>query len=371
MMHNTEDEYYIGTMSGTSLDAIDTVIVSVKDNHAQLHHSYTHPIPTALKARLLRAATAESLALIELGALDHEFGLLLAEAVNALLAQANMPKEAIRAIGSHGQTICHQPDIAAPFSWQIGDANQIAAHTGIDTITDFRRKDIALGGQGAPLVCAFHQAHLTDAHTTVVLNIGGIANITVLRPNHAPIGFDTGAGNMLMDYYHQCQTGEQFDCDAQVARTGTLNHELLERLLDEPYLTLPPPKSTGRELFSPNWLETKLHALSLSHADIMRTLCEYSAISIANALTAYEHEQASLLLCGGGARNPLLVERLGALLPNWQLALTDARGVSSQYMEAMAFAWLAYRFVHRLTGNLPSVTGASRACILGALHVAN
>ncbi|MDO5091343.1 MAG: anhydro-N-acetylmuramic acid kinase [Cardiobacteriaceae bacterium] len=364
--------HYIGIMSGTSVDAVDTVLVAISGKRLELIATHTHPIPQALKARILDIASHYDTSLLTLGALDRELGILFADAVNQLIEKHHLARHTIRAIGSHGQTICHRPDDEQPFTMQIGDANQIAALTHIDTIADFRRKDMALGGQGAPLVPAFHHTLFGNNHsTTIVLNIGGIANITVLRPGQPVLGYDTGPGNMLMDNYHQQQTGEHYDRDAHIAKSGTVNDALLARLLAEPYLARPYPKSTGRELFSPAWLATQLADIDLPARDIQRTLLEYTAQTIAAQVEPFRSGDApQLLACGGGARNPLLMQRLAELLPHWQVDTTDSQGVSGEYMEAMAFAWLAHRFLEGESGNVPEVTGASRYTVLGALYPA-
>lgn len=262
---------------------------------------------------------------------------------------------------------------------QLGDANIIAAKTHITTIADFRRKDMALGGQGAPLVPAFHQQLFsTPDATRVILNIGGISNITVLTPNQAVTGFDTGPGNMLMDAWIHQHNGEQYDANAKWAKTGTVNEILLETLLDEPYFKQPAPKSTGRELFNLPWLKQKLSGLDIPAEDVQATLAEFTAITITNDVITYQYNEKSelsikqeLLVCGGGAHNPLLMARLTARLPEWQVMSTTEREVDSDNMEAMAFAWLAYRTHHNKPGNLPEVTGASGLTSLGAIYPAS
>lgn len=364
--------HYIGIMSGTSVDAVDTVLVAIADKRLELVATHTHAIPPALKARILDMASHYDTSLLTLGALDRELGVLFAEAVNQLIEKNDIDRNTVRAIGSHGQTVCHRPDDAQPFTMQIGDANQIAALTGIDTVADFRRKDMALGGQGAPLVPAFHHTLFGNDHSaTVVLNIGGIANITVLRPGEPVLGYDTGPGNMLMDAFHREQTGEHYDRDAQVAKSGETDDALLASLMAEPYLARPYPKSTGRELFNPAWLTDKLHNITIPAANIQRTLLEFTARTIAEQIETFRLGKApQVLVCGGGSRNPLLMQRLAELLPGWQVDSTDSQGVSSEYMEAMAFAWLAHRFMERQSGNVPEVTGASRYAVLGALYPA-
>ncbi len=366
-------ELYIGIMSGTSLDGIDTALVEITDDHVRLIDHYDHPIPSDLKQRVLDIAVGQETNLREVGEIDHLLGHLYADAVLELLFKSSLQAEQITAIGNHGQTVFHQPVGNTPFTMQLGDANIIAARTGIDTIADFRRADMALGGQGAPLVPAFHQDLFGSLNkNTVVLNIGGIANVSVLRPNQPVIGYDTGPGNMLMDAWCERHTGDRFDKNGQLARKGFVDDALLSTLMAEPYLRQAPPKSTGRELFNLAWLDDKLQEFDLSIEDIQRTLCEYTALTIANEVDRYFNSQGSeLLICGGGGRNPLLVERLAHLLPRWNVSSTTSKGVDSDNMEAMAFAWLAYRRTHDLPSNLPEVTGASKAVSLGVIYLAD
>lgn len=368
---NTKQRF-VGVMSGTSMDGVDTVLVEIENNQIRLLNSLDFPFPDQLKQRLLNICLGQPTNLAEVGELDHLLGHLFADAVNALLKHANCPAESVTAIGNHGQTVYHRPDGDAPFTMQIGDANIIAAKTGIDTVADFRRKDMALGGQGAPLVPAFHHSiFATRESSVVVLNIGGIANISVLRPNQPVIGYDTGPGNMLMDAWCSIHRGSKYDKDAQFAREGVVVPELLTQLMTEPYLLRSAPKSTGRELFNLPWLEQQLETMTLTSQDVQRTLCEYTTVTIANEVERYSvGDKPELLVCGGGAYNPLLMERLTELLPQWCVLTTDQRGVDSNNMEAMAFAWLAQRRIHNLPSNLPEVTGASQLASLGVLYPA-
>lgn len=367
-------ELYIGVMSGTSMDGVDTALVSIEDTGITLLAHDEFPMPEDIKARLLEVCIGQKTDLIAIGELDHQLGHLFADAVLQLLNKSDMPASSVTAIGNHGQTVFHQPTGDSPFTMQLGDANIIAAKTQIQTVADFRRKDMALGGQGAPLVPAFHHTifHPQDS-SVVVLNIGGISNISVLRPNQPTLGYDTGPGNMLMDAWVDKHTGVKFDCDAQFALKGQLNQALLEQLLNESYLSQTPPKSTGRELFNLPWLEQQLTEFKgLAAEDVQRTLCEYTALTIANEVETYRlGSQAALYVCGGGTRNPLLMKRLSELLPSWEVESTTSKGVDADYMEAMAFAWLAQRHVHQLPSNLPEVTGASRAASLGVLYRAD
>lgn len=360
-------------MSGTSLDGIDTVLVEIERNRVRLIDCNDFSIPETIKQRVLEICLGQSTNLVEIGQIDHLLGKLYAEAVNVLLEKSLYSAEQITAIGNHGQTVFHQPTGGTPFTTQLGDANIIAALTGIDTVADFRRKDIALGGQGAPLVPAFHQSLFGSNHSSVVvLNIGGIANISVLSPDQKVMGYDTGPGNMLMDAWCVKHTDQPYDKDALFAKQGKVNQELLGKLMNEPYLNLDAPKSTGRELFNLPWLESQLAGINLSIEDVQRTLCEYSAVTIANEVQRYSQGPSpELLVCGGGGYNPLLMERLGKLLPDWDVMLTDDKGVDSNNMEAMAFAWLAYRRIYNLPSNLPEVTGASKAVSLGVMYFAD
>lgn len=361
-----DTEHYIGIMSGTSLDGIDAVLVATDGRRIELKGSASAPIEPLLRERLLALASGAAITAQAWGELDVALGQAYADATMQLLANTSMQASDILAIGCHGQTVWHQPDAGLPFSLQLGDGNRIAALTGITTVTDFRRKDMALGGQGAPLVPAFHQQVLGHPERLrVVVNIGGIANITVLAPGRPVQGYDVGPGNMLMDLWCRQHTGARFDKDAALAQTGRVLPDLLARLMNEPWLALPAPKSTGRELFNEAWLQAHL-AGHEAVADVQATLAEFTAAAIAQQvppLTAGE-----LLVCGGGGHNPLLMDRLAALLPGWQVATTTQAGVDMDAMEAMAFAWLAHQTLHRLPGNLPETTGATRPAVLGAVH---
>lgn len=374
-------EKYIGLMSGTSMDGVDAVLVEINNNNIQLLGSHPFAMGNNLKQSLLDICLGQPTNLQTLGELDHRLGHLFADAVLALLKKTNTQAADVTAIGSHGQTVFHSPHTEYAFTMQIGDANIIAAKTGITTIADFRRKDMAFGGQGAPLVPAFHQQLFSSTQCTrVILNIGGIANITVLEPNKAVTGFDTGPGNMLMDAWINLHQQKNYDEDGNWARSGSISAPLLTLLLSEPYLEQPAPKSTGRELFNLTWLQQYLadpaiEKLQLSACDIQATLTEYTAQTIANevkktGLTATVNPN-ELLVCGGGAHNSILMQRLTELLPNWCVMTTADRGVDIDNMEAMAFAWLAYRTMHHQSGNLPEVTGARRLAQLGAIYPAD
>ncbi|WP_299015215.1 anhydro-N-acetylmuramic acid kinase [uncultured Photobacterium sp.] len=360
-------ERYIGIMSGTSMDGVDTVLVEIDGNQIELLCDHSFPMGENLKRSLLDICLGQPTSLQAIGELDHRLGHLFADAVLALLDKAGIDPSTVKAIGSHGQTVFHSPNTEYAFTMQLGDANIISAKTGITTIADFRRKDMAFGGQGAPLVPAFHQQLFSQPDLTrVILNIGGIANITILDPGKPVTGFDTGPGNMLMDAWINKHQGKRFDSDGEWALSGKLNTELLNTLISNPYFALQPPKSTGRELFNLPWLEEHLALFSLPPEDVQRTLAEFTAVTISNDVK--KERPGELLVCGGGAHNRLIMNRLTELLPKWQVMTTADRGVDIDNMEAMAFAWLAYRTLHKLPGNLPEVTGASQLTSLGAIY---
>lgn len=385
-----QPELYIGLMSGTSLDAVDAVVASIDDKQVVLDAELSQPIPKSLKDRLVAVNTGSATTLKEIGVIDHLLGELYASTVLKLLSESRIDASCIRAIGNHGQTVFHNPEGDTPFTVQLGDANVIAAETGIDTIADFRRLDVALGGQGAPLTPAFHHFLFhSDKKNTVVLNVGGICNITVLPVQGEVCGFDTGPGNMLMDMWCQQHTGQAFDKDANWARQGKVNEPLLRLLMSDPYLHRTPPKSTGREHYNMDWLDKQVHG-DLVSVDVQRTLCEFTVRSAAeqiqacvpNQLSADESEgehsidgygndaENVLLVCGGGANNPLIMKRLQDQLPNWHVETTMERGVPVDRVEALAFAWLARQRTYGLPSNLPAVTGASREASLGVLYAA-
>lgn len=359
-------------MSGTSLDAIDAALVDFSaDQTPKIVQTYAHPIPTTLRSEIELICQPGSDEINRAGALDRRLGELFAEATLLLLEKSNIPASQIRAIGSHGQTIRHHPDKPTAFTLQIGDPNTIAFHTGITTVADFRRMDVAAGGQGAPLVPAFHDAILRDANENrVVVNIGGMANITVLAKNTPVTGFDTGPGNVLMDSWIQKKRQLPYDNDGIWAISGQCHIPLLDQLLSHPYIQAPAPKSTGRETFHLAWLESALTAFAtVSDADIQRTLLEFTARSIALAIDALPLSIDRVLLCGGGSHNTALKERISALLAGASVGTTTDVGIEADWLEAMAFAWLAKQRIENKPGNIPAVTGARRHCILGGVYV--
>ena len=364
--------FYIGLMSGTSLDGIDAVLVEIKapDQLRQQGWQYT-PFPLDLREKLLRFCFAENIPLRTLGELDAELGKMFARSALALLDDACLSPSQIQAIGSHGQTVHHHPYGHNPYSLQIGDPNQIAEHTGITTVADFRRRDIAAGGQGAPLVPAFHQAMFhSPLENRAVLNIGGIANLTLLpADDHLPVtGFDTGPGNTLLNRWISRQTGKPWDERGGWARGGRCIDKLLQSFLTDPYFSSPPPKSTGPEYFGAKWLESHLLLFADQRPqDIQATLTHLTAISISSQIRQLKPQPQKLLVCGGGVHNAFLMELLTDTC-RCTVESTAQHGIDPDRVEATAFAWLAYRTMEGQPGNLPGVTGAKRPTILGGVY---
>ncbi|MFJ5508639.1 anhydro-N-acetylmuramic acid kinase [Pectobacterium jejuense] len=363
---------YIGVMSGTSLDGVDVVLAAIDEHTVAQQASYCHPIPQDIKMAILGMCQGQAVTLSALGQLDTRLGILFAEAVLTLLKETELGAQDITAIGCHGQTVWHEPTGDAPCTLQIGDNNRVAALTGITTVGDFRRRDLAYGGQGAPLVPSFHHALLLHpVERRIVLNVGGIANLSLLVPGAPVRGYDTGPGNMLLDAWIWRYCAQPYDKDAAWAMSGQVNPLLLRRMLTDPYFALRAPKSTGREYFNLGWLERMLADLPpIAPQDVQATLVELTAVSIAEQVLLVGGCER-LLVCGGGARNPLIMARLSALLSGIEVSTTDECGVSGDDMEALAFAWLASRTLSGLPGNLPSVTGASQETVLGAIYPVN
>ncbi len=366
--------YYIGLISGTSLDAIDAALVSFNSERCELQQSLALPIADEIRQQALSLLIPGDNELARLCRLDVQLGHLFAEAVQALLAQADLASSTICAIGSHGQTLRHCPDGAFPTSLQIGDPNIIVERTGITTVADFRRRDMAAGGQGAPLVPAFHQAMLQDSrYNRVVVNIGGIANVTVLAKDRKKpvIGFDTGPGNALLDSWTQQHLQQTHDKEGRWAAGGTCHQALLDTLVKDPYFSQAPPKSTGRETFNLQWLEKSLQNFSgLKAQDIQTTLVELTAITIAQAILKHHPDAEQVFICGGGHHNKFLMQRLAVHLPEQVIQPTQAIGIDPDWVEAIAFAWLAKQTLDGQAGNLISVTGARHAVILGGIYPA-
>jgi anhydro-N-acetylmuramic acid kinase len=363
---------YLGLISGTSADSIDSVLVSFSRGVPQLLASHAHPWPTALRERMLALAQGETaLDLDTFGRLDVEIGHGFADAALQLLEHSDTPATAVRAIGSHGQTLRHRPTGTYPFTLQLGDPSVIAERCGIDVVADFRRADIAAGGQGAPLLPALHAMLLArPGHARVVLNLGGIANITVLGADGRVLGFDTGPANGLLDAWCLRQRNEPFDRDGAYAASGRPDAGLLDALLADPYFALPPPKSTGREHFHLDWLATRAPSTALDPADVQATLLELTARSVAMAIAQHAPDAEEVLACGGGVHNGALMRRLSELLAPRVLLSTSRYGIDPDFLEATAFAWLARQRLLGLPGNLPAVTGARGPRVLGAIYSA-
>ena len=364
--------YFIGLMSGTSLDSIDAVIVSFSPSF-KLHAHHSHPLPTELRQQILRLNHTGPDEIDSLGALDIALGRLFADAVQTLLANSGIAATQIHAIGSHGQTIRHRPERA--FSLQIGDPASIAEQTGITTVADFRRRDLAAGGQGAPLVPAFHQALFQQrGQDRVLVNLGGMANITLLPGDETRpvLGYDTGPGNVLMDTWIRQQHGLAYDADGQWATQGQIQPDLLQTLMDHPYFAARPPKSTGREQFDLPWLQQALATLKTPPApvDVQATLLELTAASLGQAIKQHQLTRPEVFLCGGGSHNQALITRLRHHLPDIPITTTDALGLAPDWVEAAAFAWFAMRTLEQQTSSLSAVTGAKGNRILGAVHFA-
>jgi len=365
-------EVYVGLMSGTSLDGIDVAIVDFGNFPPRIIHGHTTPYPDSVRQRLHDLCQSPSTTLDLLYGLDAELGELYAKAVNQALELASLDTAGVAALGCHGQTIRHSPDSARPYTAQIGDPNRIAALTGITTVADFRRKDIALGGQAAPLAPAFHRFLFQSSdENRGLINIGGIANITCLPADtmQPVLGFDTGPGNTLLNYWNEKHQGSAFDDAGTWAGSGVVIDSLLEKMIStEDYFRLDPPKSTGTEFFNSNWL-LKFIDEKYKANDVQATLVELTAVTIANAVSQLPQRLDSIYVCGGGAHNNYLLERLEANLAQGKLATTEALGLDPDFVEAAAFAWLARERINLRTGNIPEVTQAQHAAILGGIYV--
>lgn len=362
-------QLYLGLMSGTSIDGVDVALVDFSGSHPRLLDCQTFPLPSSLSNELHRLTAPSENEIVLMGHADRAVAIVFAEASLQLLKDNYVHPDQITAIGSHGQTIRHVPFGEHSFSLQIGDPNTLATLTGIDVIADFRRKDIALGGQGAPLVPAFHRAMFANPKKSrIVINIGGIANITYLPKHNADdiIGYDTGPGNTLLDVWCKLHTGKDYDEKGQWAAQRSADPELLQLLCKHPYFLLPAPKSTGREQFNLPWLEQNLTSID-RHIDpqvVQATLVMLTTYTIAQQVLQFKDVE-QVYICGGGARNEFLVEELESELHECDLFNTDELGVETDAVEAMAFAWLAYAHVNKIQGSVASVTGASKGAVLG------
>lgn len=365
-------EFYIGLMSGTSIDGIDAGLVDFSSGHPEFIAFEYHPFPDRIRTELTEITSSDHPVLLKnIGKLDTQLGSLFAQSAQSLIAKAGFSASDITAIGSHGHTLFHAPELPNPFCLQIGDPNIIAQLTGITTVADFRRRDIAAGGQGAPLVPAFHQALFGyPGEHRVIANIGGIANITIL-PNDSSkpvIGFDTGPGNTLMDTWIKKHRGSHFDHNGDWARTGQVNKHLLSILKADTYFKSAAPKSTGKEYFSLGWLTKHLREFSEQKPeDVQACLCLLTAETICDAIRDYAPSTDKVFVCGGGARNSYLLEKIQENL-NCAVFSTEEYHLHPDHVEAIAFAWLARQTMNSLPGNLMSVTGAKQPVILGGIY---
>jgi anhydro-N-acetylmuramic acid kinase len=359
---------YVGLMSGTSMDAIDAALVDFSCQPLRIVAARASAFDPALKQRIAAVIDSASAALDEIGQIDVALARAFAAATHDLLGTAGVAPDEVSAIGSHGQTLRHRVDLPIPFTWQIGDPSTLAELTGITVVGDFRRRDVAAGGQGAPLLPVFHdQVFRSPDQERAIVNVGGIANITVLR-RHAPVtGFDTGPGNRLQDAWIALHRGLDYDRDGAWAATGRCDPALLATLLADPYFALPPPKSTGRELFNMPWLERRLGGTTRRPEDVAATLLEFTAASIAQDLGRHA-PGAAVYVCGGGAHNPRLLEAIGRRTGSGPVATTAVLGLDPDYVEAVAFAWFAQRTLAGLASSAASVTGARGARILGGIY---
>ena len=365
---------FIGLISGTSMDAVDAALVAFGGGGATIVATRSAPIPDGMKRELHALAQDPSGAAVRFWHADARLGSMFASAALDLLESAGVDAREVTAIGSHGQTVYHAPEATPPCTVQLGDPNVIAERTGITTVADFRRRDMAAGGEGAPLAPGFHRAMFSAPGVERgILNLGGIANLSVLAadPGRPLLGFDTGPGNTLLDACARDRFGAGMDRDAAIASGGEVVPSLLAAFLAEPYFEREPPKSTGRELFNPEWLDARLAAHpAVEPRDLLRTLCDLTVETVALAIERFAPRTQEIYLCGGGARNPIIVSGLADRLAPIRVETTERLGVHPDSVEAVAFAWLAMRTLAGEPGNAPTVTGAVRETILGGIHPA-
>ena len=367
-------ERFIGLMSGTSLDGVDGVLADLDAGRVAVLAHASVPFPDALRAELLALNTPGDNELHRAALAANGLARLYADVVRQLLNDTACSTADVTAIGAHGQTLRHQPGAVdgVGYTLQLNNPALLAELSGIDVVADFRSRDVAAGGQGAPLVPAFHRAVFGQVHKTLaVLNIGGISNLSVLPADGGTVlGFDCGPGNALMDHWCRLHTGQPFDDGGRWAASGRVDPLLLARMRAEPFFAQPPPKSTGRDLFHPGWLDAVLGDAPLDPVDVQATLTELTASACAHDVRVYGSDASALIVCGGGALNDHLMGRLAALLPKLTVCSSAERGMPPQQVEAAAFAWLARATLRREPGNLASVTGARGARVLGAIYPA-
>ena len=371
-MTTSSARIFLGSMTGTSLDGMDLVAVAFESHQPpQLLHQKFIPYPDDLRSQLQHLCLTPDASISDCCRLDSWLGEFYASSISDFLTDTDLNWSQITALGSHGQTIRHNITSDHPYTLQIGDPNIIAARTGLTVVADFRRRDVALGGQGAPLAPAFHQQVFHSSQMNrAILNIGGIANITCLAADSSSpvIGFDTGPGNTLIDHISQQRLGNRYDQNGESARTGNIVKPLLDEMLDnEPYFAQPHPKSTGTDYFSPQWLRN-FDLQPVSTPDLLATLSELTAVSISRGLQSLGKEPEECFVCGGGVHNEYLMERLAVHLNNCTLKSTETLGIHPDWIEAMAFAWLAKQTMDFQPGNLPSVTNADKFTVLGGIY---
>ncbi|WP_428737475.1 anhydro-N-acetylmuramic acid kinase [Sulfurimonas sp.] len=356
---------YIGVMSGTSLDGIDVALCEVDENNCTLLCAHEYPFSQDLKDEILTVINGQT-TLQTIGEIDVKLANIYTDAINSFIEQYQINKDEVVAIGLHGQTLWHSPESQYPFSLQLGSASIVATHTNIDVVNDFRSKDIANGGQGAPFAPAFHKFIFGKMDKNIaVVNIGGMANITLLGKNY--LGWDSGCGNVLLDYMSNKIQNKNYDSNGEFAQSGQVIQVLLDDMLSDPYFEKKPPKSTGREYFNPTWLAHYLNNhIGIRDADIQATLTELTARTIVKDLNDVEE----IILCGGGAKNVYLVKRIKELSQK-EVKTSSEHGVDSNFLEAMIFAWLAYKRVHKLPVELKEITGTVKNSILGTITCSN
>lgn len=353
-------------MSGTSLDAADAAVVDLSSSAPALLAAASRPIEPSLRSRLLALCASGSDGLDAFGECSVELARLYAAATADALRDAGIAAHDVAAIGCHGQTVRHRPERG--FTLQLNDPALLAELTGIDVVADFRRRDVAAGGQGAPLAPLFHDAVFRSSpRQRAIVNIGGISNATILHAGKAPTGFDCGPGNLLMDHWVSLHAGKPFDENGAWAQAGSVVPALLNRLLEDPYLAAPPPKSTGREHYGPQWLSRQLGGDERA-VDVQATLLELTALAITRSIERFAPGTDEVFVCGGGARNGALMGRIAALLPGSRTGITDDIGVDARWVEAVAFAWMAKCCIDRQPLPLGPVTGARHPCVLGAIY---
>ncbi len=355
------------------MDGIDAALVDFSITRPCIIATHTEYYSAELARQIIDAVALDDPRTANLSLLDADIGHCFVKAANKLLEKSGFKKTDVRAIGSHGQTIRHEPDRPGPYSLQLGNAAIIADKTGINVVADFRRRDIEAGGQGAPLVPAFHKALFANAgESRAVLNIGGIANLTVLPadPSLPVTGFDTGPGNTLMDNWIRMYLHTKMDMDGQWAASGMVDKEVLQHLLDDSYFKQSPPKSTGLDHFNMDWLIEIIGKTEITHADMQATLCALTASTVTDAIKQYAAKTRRLLVCGGGVHNRTLIQQLKDRLEGIAIDSTRQHGIDPDWVEAAAFAWLAKQMLEGKPGNIPEVTGADHPVVLGSLHTA-